>query len=128
MKKDFLLSTLGVVAGTSLLGVVMAKAYPSIKVAEEVPINILSEPVKIEVKINGEKVKTPASLTLKPGTYTIEAPKVGIDLFTQYDFYAWYVNGKIASYSPKLEIEVKEPVSIKALYILAGSYPEFIVL
>jgi len=121
--KVVLAGALGTVAGLALLIPRIAKA----KIAEY-SVVLLAEPEQVELKVDENKLNTPKLIELSEGKHHFIAPKISLNLLTKYEFYAWIVNGKVASYKPETDLEISGDTAIKALYIFAGKYPEFIVL
>jgi len=127
MKKDVAAVVLGTATGLGALLLFLWQA-PRVLAAKMIPVELLSEPVRVEIAVDGEPFKTPASLDVSEGAHTFKAPSTGLDLLLEYEFEAWILNGKRASTSPEARLKIEEEANLKALYRLSGAYPAFITL
>jgi len=127
MKKDVAAVLIGTATGLGALLLFLWQA-PRVLAAKMIPVELLSEPVRVEIAVDGEKFKTPASLDVSEGEHTFKAPSTGLDLLLEYEFEAWILNGKRASTSPEARLKIEEEADLKALYRLSGAYPSFITL
>jgi len=127
MKKDVAAVLTGTAAFIGSLALFLWQA-PRVLAAKMIPVELLSEPVRVEIAVDGEPFKTPSSLEVAEGTHTFKAPSTGLDLLTEYEFDAWILNGRRASTSPEATLKIDEEADLKALYRLSGAYPDFINL
>jgi len=127
MKKDVAAVLAGTVAGLGALGLILWR-IPKAFAAEMIPVELLSEPVRVEIAVDDQRFNTPASIDVSMGEHKFKAPLTGLDLLLEYEFDAWILNGKRVSTSPEATLRIDEEADLKALYRLSGAYPDFINL
>jgi hypothetical protein len=115
-------AVIGGIAGLIGLGWLVSKvsAKPTVQVA------LTSKPIRTIILVDDKlEVATPATVKLQKGKHKFAAVPKSPDLTLTYAFHSWTMNGQVASHNRTIEIDITNPTTITANFIVSqsGIYP-----
>ena len=115
---------LGIGAGV-VAAVGLSYLITRLKPKQAVPVTVMANPINTVLLIDGQEVRTPATINLTPGQHTFAASPKSPDLVVLYGFDRWTLNAKTVSYNTTATINITAPSTVTAQYMIAqsGRYP-----
>ena len=115
-------AVIGGIAGLVGLGWLISRvgAKPTVQVF------LTSKPIRTIILVDGkELVTTPKAIALPKGKHKFAAVPQSPDLVLTYGFYNWTVNGYPVSHNTITEINITQPTTITANFLVteSGVYP-----
>jgi len=112
---------IGGIAGLAGLGWLISRVA-----AKPVQVYLTSKPIRTIILVDGkELVTTPKTIALSKGKHKFSAVPKSPDLVLTYGFRCWTVNGYPVSYNTIAEINITQPTTITANFLVteSGIYP-----
>jgi len=91
-----------------------------------VPVYLMSKPIRTFILVDDkELVATPQKISLTKGKHRFAAVSKSPDLVLIYGFHSWAVNGYTVSHNTITEINITQPATITANFLVteSGVYP-----
>ena len=115
-------AVVGGIAGLVGLGWLISRvaAKPTVQVA------LTSKPIRTIILVDDkELVTTPKTIALTKGTHKFAAVSKSPDLVLTYGFHSWTVNGYPLSHNTTLEVNITQPTTLTANFLVtqSGIYP-----
>lgn len=87
-----------------------------------IQVTLNSNPIRTIILIDDKyEVATPKTIKLTKGKHKFSAVSISPNLLLTYGFHKWTVNGTSASYKPTTEINVTQPITITAKFLVTES-------